>query len=63
MTPRREKRTKPRTVHMPHPLDQALQRLAHSDRRSISTYVVRVLEADPTVKLVLQQIGGAGRGQ
>jgi len=58
----REKRTAPVTVHMPTPLKAALRRLSHSDRRSVSTYVVRVLESDPTVKIVLQQIDGAGGG-
>lgn len=59
----REKRTAPVTVHMPRPLKAAVSRLSHSDRRSISTYVVRVLEEHPTVKIVLQQIGAAGGGQ
>ena len=55
----REKRTAPVTVHMPRHLKAVISRLSHSDRRSVSTYVVRVLEEHPTVKIVLQQIGGA----
>lgn len=54
----REKRTVPKTVHLYPTLAEALDKLSSHEQRSLSTYVVRVLERDPVVKTVLQQIGG-----
>lgn len=54
----REKRTRPATVHLYPTLAKALETLSTHEQRTLSTYVVRVLERDPVVKTVLQQIGG-----
>lgn len=55
---RREKRTAPVTVHMPPSLRQALAQLSAHEQRTLSTYVCRIVEQHPVVRVVLQQIGG-----
>lgn len=59
----REKRTAPATVYMPPLLKQAVEHVAGNDRRTISTFLCRLAEEHPTVKIVLQQIATAPRGQ
>lgn len=56
-----EKRTKPATVHLYPALKKAIEQLATHEDRTISTFVCRVLERDPLVKTVLQQITGTPR--
>lgn len=54
----REKRTRPVTVHLYPALAKAVEQLSDHEQRSLSTFVLRVIERDPLVKTVLQQIGG-----
>lgn len=56
--PRGEKRTKPVTVHMPPTLAAAIEKLSSHEERTVSTFVCRIVERDPLVKTVLQQLGG-----
>lgn len=56
--PKGEKRTKPATVHLYPTLKRAVEQLSEHEDRTVSTFVCRVLERDPLVKAVLQQIGG-----
>jgi hypothetical protein len=58
--PEGEKRTKPATVHLYPSLAKAVEQLAEHEDRSVSTFVQRVLERDPLVKTVLQQITASG---
>lgn len=54
---RGEKRVKPTTVHLGPKLRQAIEHLSSHEQRTVSSYVAQVLERDPLVKTVLQQIG------
>lgn len=58
--PNGEKRTKPKTVHLYPALARAIEELSKHEDRTVSTFVCRVLERDPLVKTVLQQITGIG---
>lgn len=58
--PNGEKRIRPKTVHLYPALEQAVVKLSKHEDRTFSTYVCRVLERDPLVKTVLQQITGDG---
>jgi hypothetical protein len=53
---RGEKRTKPITVHVGPTLAMAIERLSKHECRTVSDYVAQVVERDPVVKKVLQQI-------
>lgn len=53
---RGEKRTVPITVHVGPTLAKAIDRLSSHERRTVSDYVAQVVERDPVVKTVLQQI-------
>lgn len=55
---RGEKRTKPITVHVGPTLAKAIEQLSSHERRTVSDYVAQVVERDPVVRTVLQQIGG-----
>lgn len=56
-----EKRTKPKTVHLYPALETAIEQLRKHDDRTVSTFICRVLERDPVVQSVLQQINKTGR--
>lgn len=55
---RGEKRTRPKTVHLGPTLEKAIETLSSHEQRTFSSYVAQVLERDPVVKTVLQQIKG-----
>ncbi len=55
---RREKREAPLTVHAPRPLKAALKEVARREDRSVSTWLLRLAEREPSVQIALQQIGG-----
>lgn len=55
---RGEKRTVPITVHVGPKLAMAIEQLSSHEQRTVSAYVAQVVERDPVVKTVLQQIGG-----
>lgn len=54
---RREKREAPITVHAPKPLKLALKEVARRQDRSVSMWLLRLAEQEPSVQIVLQQIG------
>lgn len=58
---RGEKRVKPKTVHLGPTLAEAIEKLSNHEQRTFSSYVAQVLERDPVVKTVLQQITGTPR--
>lgn len=60
---RREKREAPLTVHAPKPLKLAIKKVASSEDRSASTWLLRLAEREPSVQIALQQISGPGRSQ
>jgi hypothetical protein len=47
-------------VHLYPALARAIEELSKHEDRTVSTFVCRVLERDPLVKTVLQQITGIG---
>jgi len=55
---RRAKREAPVTVHMPPPLKTAVRQVARREDRSVSMWLVRLAEKEPSVQIVLQQIEG-----
>lgn len=59
---RREKREAPLTVHAPRPMKLALKEVARREDRSVSTWLLRLAEREPSVQIALQQIGSAGSG-
>ena len=59
---RREKREAPLTVHAPKPLKLALKEVARREDRTVSTWLLRLAEREPSVQIALQQIGGLGGG-
>lgn len=52
-----DKRESPTTIHLYDALKAAVKEAAQKDGRTVSTWVARKLESDPTVQIVLQQIG------
>jgi len=53
----RPKREAPITLHAPPPLKRAIKEAAKRDDRSVSHWLIRLAEKDPSVQIVLQQIG------
>lgn len=54
----RGKRQAPITLHADEALKLALAKVARSEDRTVSSWLLRKVESDPTVQVVLQQIGG-----
>lgn len=57
MTPR-DKRESPITLRVPTTLKLALREVARREDRSVSTWLLRLAEREPSVQIALQQIGG-----
>lgn len=57
---RRDKRESPVTVRVPQALKAALKEVARREDRSVSTWLLRLAEREPSVQIALQQICGAG---
>jgi hypothetical protein len=55
---RGEKRVKPNDGPPRAEAAQAIEHLSSHEQRTVSSYVAQVLERDPVVRTVLQQIGG-----
>lgn len=53
-----EKRTVPKTVHMPPTLAEVVEKLSAHEQRTVSTFICRIVEEHPVVKTFLQRIGG-----
>lgn len=53
---RGEKRVRPTTVHLGDRLRRAVEMLSSHEQRTVSAVIGQVLERDPVVKTVLQQI-------
>ena len=60
---KRAKREAPITLHAHPVLKLALREVARREDRSVSTWLLRLAEREPSVQIVLQQIGGAVRSQ
>lgn len=56
---RRDKREAPVTIKMPPTLKQAIRQIAKSEDRSVSHWLMRLAERDPSVQIALQQIAGS----
>jgi hypothetical protein len=55
--PGEEKRTVPKTVHMPPSLAEVVDKLSKHEQRTVSTFICRIVEEHPVVKTFLQRIG------
>ena len=55
----RGKRLAPITLHAPTPLKLAIRQAAKREDRTVSTYLLRLAEREPTVQVFLQQIEGS----
>ena len=53
----RGKRQAPITLHADKALRLAVAKVARSEDRTVSSWLMRKVESDPTVQVVLQQIG------
>lgn len=54
---RREKRESPITLRVPTTLKRALKEVARREDRSLSHWILRLAEREPSVQIALQQIG------
>ena len=55
-----DKRTAPVTVHLREPVKKVLRQLSTQDQRTVSTFVSRIVEEHPMVRIALQQITKSG---
>jgi hypothetical protein len=58
-----DKRKSPVTIHLYDALKASVKHVADSEGHTVSTWIKRKLESDPTVRVVLKQIGGSGAKQ
>lgn len=56
---RRDKRQARITVNSPPQLHAAIKLVAKQEDRTVSHWLLRLAERDPSIQIALQQIGGA----